>query len=173
MVSLYTRMHHVFITAHKRSLRRLCFYTCLSLCPWGWGVVSQHALQMVSQHALQQVSGGWYPGMPCRFPGQHQGGKLRGLPRGISRPTPGWVSRLRPRGVSPGPHLGGVSRPTTGGCQVHTQGRVCTLACTEADPLDGYCCGRYASYWNAFLLVCIFWLMFLIFLNTLPAKERT
>ena len=28
-------------------------------------------------------------------------------------------------------------------------------ACTEADPpgRDGYCCGRYASYWNAFLLM--------------------
>ena len=21
------------------------------------------------------------------------------------------------------------------------------------DPSDGYCCGRYASYWNAFLLI--------------------
>ena len=21
------------------------------------------------------------------------------------------------------------------------------------DPLDGYCCGRYASYWNTFLLI--------------------
>ena len=28
----------------------------------------------VSQHALQQVSGGWYPNMPCRFPGLHPGG---------------------------------------------------------------------------------------------------
>ena len=28
-------------------------------------------------------------------------------------------------------------------------------ACTEADPprRDGYCCGRYASYWNAFLFL--------------------
>ena len=26
------------ITAHKRSLRRLCFYTCLSFCPQGGGV---------------------------------------------------------------------------------------------------------------------------------------
>ena len=25
----------LFITARKRSLRRLCFYTCLSLCPQG------------------------------------------------------------------------------------------------------------------------------------------
>ena len=34
------------ITARKRSLRRLCFYTCLSFC-------------------LQR---GWYPSMPCRSP---------------------------------------------------------------------------------------------------------
>ena len=39
---------------------------------------------------------GWYPSMPCRFPGPHPRGKL-GLARGVSRPTP--------RG-SPGPHLG-------------------------------------------------------------------
>ena len=39
----------------------------------------------------------------------------------------------------------GVSRPTPG------EG-VCIPACTEADPLvDGYCSGRYAFYWNAFL----------------------
>ena len=61
-------------------------------------VVSQHTLQVVSQHALQQVYGGWwFPSMPCRCPGLHPGGKLRGLalgglqptPRGVSRPTPG------------------------------------------------------------------------------------
>ena len=65
--------------------------------------------------------------MPCRspgggFPGPHPGGKLRGLAgRGVSRPTPG--------------------------------GGVCIQACTEADPppVDGYCHGQYASYWNAFL----------------------
>ena len=28
-----------FITARKRSLRSLCFYTCLSFCPWGGGGV--------------------------------------------------------------------------------------------------------------------------------------
>ena len=30
--------------------------------------------------------------------------------------------------------------------------------CTEADPpgRDGYCCGRYASYWNAFLFLLLF-----------------
>ena len=32
--------HSVFkmlVTARKRSLRRLCFYRCLSFCPWGGG----------------------------------------------------------------------------------------------------------------------------------------
>ena len=45
-----------FITARKRSLRRLCFYTCLSV--HRGEVLSQNTLQVVSQHALQQVSGG-------------------------------------------------------------------------------------------------------------------
>ena len=94
-----------FFTARKRSLRRLCFYTCLTCLSfrpqgrrgggiqaciaggipaylaaglWG-GVVSQHALQVVSQHALQQVSKGGTPSMPCRFPGLHPRGKLRGI----------------------------------------------------------------------------------------------
>ena len=60
--------------------------------------------------------------------------------RGVSRPTPG-------EGKFPGPYLGGVSRPTP------REGGWCIPACTEANPslTDGYCCGRYASYWNAFL----------------------
>ena len=48
--------------------------------------------------------GCWYPSMPCRSlggsPGPHPGGKLRGLARGVSRPTPSGVSRPRPGGVS-------------------------------------------------------------------------
>ena len=43
---------------------------------------------------------------------------------------------------------------------------VCITACTEADtprqnppPADGYCCGRYASYWNAFLLIQVFFII--------------
>ena len=102
--------------------------------------------------------GRWYPSMPCRFPGPHPRGKFRGLAGGVSRSTSkgevqgsGWgglqvhtwgrVSRPTPGG-SPGPHPGGL--------QAHTQGG-CIPACTEADPPNGYCCGRYASYWNAFL----------------------
>ena len=92
---------------------------CQSFCSGGDVMVSQHALQMISQHALQvvsvhalQVSGvRVYPSMPCRFPGPHPRGKLRGLAgRGVPRPTLGEGS--------PGPHLVGV----------------CIPACTEADP---------------------------------------
>ena len=43
------------ITARKRSLRRLCFYTCLSFCP-----------------------GVWYPSMHCRSRGPHPGGEVEG-----------------------------------------------------------------------------------------------
>ena len=66
----------------------------------------------------------------CRGPG--------GLPRGVSRPR-GCVQA----------QAWGVSRPRPSG--------VCIPACTDANtpppPADGYCCGRYASYWNALLLL--------------------
>ena len=32
-------------------------------------------------------------------------------------------------------------------------GGVCSGGCLVETPRDGYCCGRYASYWNAFLFV--------------------
>ena len=80
---------------------------CQSFCSQE-GVVSQHALQ---------VSGGCYSRMPCRSPGPHPGGslrgletpapkgKLRGLARGVSRPTPGrGVSRPTPGRVYPSMH---------------------------------------------------------------------
>ena len=71
---------------------------------------------------------------------------------GVCRPTPGggWGVWLGSPGSHPGGRLwglaGGISRP---------RGGVCIPACTEADtplfPADGYCCWRYASYWNTFL----------------------
>ena len=52
---------------------------------------------------------------------------------------------------------------------------------TQADPppppADGYCSGRYASYWNAFLFVAIFKLSACIisywFTSLLPAHWQT
>ena len=89
----------------------------------GWGLVSQHALQVVSQHALQVSGGGWYPSMPCRSPDPHPRRKLRGLAWGgllahtqggswgfwpgvVSRPTPRGGLQAHTQGGSPGPHLG-------------------------------------------------------------------
>ena len=89
----------------------------------------------------------WYQSMPCRSPGPHPRGKLRGLAWGVSRPTSrgSW-------GVWPG-----VSRPTLGGgLQAHTRGRVYQHALIQTPSADGYCCGQYASYWNAFLSDIIF-----------------
>ena len=70
--------------------------------------------------------------MPCRFPGLHLGGMLRGI----------WS------GGSPGPHPGGLLAP--GGVCFQGQG---LLRGEWRPPRDGYYCGWYASYWNAFLLV--------------------
>ena len=98
----------------------------------GGGVVSQHALQDYRWYPSMPCSrfpGGWYPSVPCRFPAPLPRGKLRGLARGVSRPHQGrGGTRPTPReGVYPSMHWG---RPS----------------------LDSHCCGRYASYWNAFLL---------------------
>ena len=102
--------------------------------------------------------------MPCRFPGPHPGGKLGRSGRGLSRPTPKGavegdlargVSRPTPKGEVEGDLARGVSRPTSGGLQAHTQGGGSIPACTETDHPDGYYCGQYVSYWNAFLLCVI------------------
>ena len=115
----------------------------MSVCPQV-GVVSQHALQVVSQHALQ-VSRGVCVSQHALQVSRLARGSLRGLARGVSRPTPRGVSRPTPRGVSrptpggsPGPHPGGG-----GGVSQH--------ALRQTPLADGYCCGRYASYWNTFL----------------------
>ena len=133
------------ITARKRSLRRLCFYTCLSVHRGGGWYPSMPCRSpggCVSQHALQ-VSRGVYPSMPCRFRGPHPRGNLRGLARGVSRSTPRegllqahtWEVSRRTPGGSPGPHLGGSPGPHPGGSPGPHGG--CIPACTEADPPSG------------------------------------
>ena len=67
----------------------------------------------------------------------------RDLPRGVSKPMP------RGRGSARGDvqaQSQGVSRTRPGGVSQHA---------LRQTPLtvDGYCCGRYASCWNAFLFV--------------------
>ena len=110
----------------------------------------------------------WYPSMPCsRSPegGLLLGGEVPGLgglllggvsaPRGVCshgglpRPTP----KGEVEGSGPGPHprrkLRGIrSRPTPKGEIEGNQ--------IQTTPPDNHCCGRYASYWNAFLLLILF-----------------
>ena len=108
-------------------LQRLCFYTCLSFCPWGGGVLSQHALQMISEPALQQ--GGSAPwGVPGPGGGVCSRGGVPGL-RGCLL----W-------GVCSGGACSRGSAPCGGG-----------RVWRPPPKADGYCCRRYASYWNAFL----------------------
>ena len=85
------------------------------------GVVSQHALQ-VSRPTPQ--------------------GEVGGLARGgLQAHTRGGPTT----GGSPGPHLGEWSPgPHLGGVSQHALRQT-------PHPHDGYCCRRYASYWNAFL----------------------
>ena len=113
-------------------LRRLYFYTCLSFCSQGEG--------MVSQHALQQVSG-WYPSMPCRFPGPSAKGEVEGdLPGSCLLPgvVPAPRGCLLPRRCL----LQGVPAP---------RGRLLKGGVETPPPAEYYCCRWFASYWNAFL----------------------
>ena len=52
-------------------------------------------------------------------------------------------------GGVPAPGGGGVPAPGGGGCLL-LGGAYSGGELVETPP-DGYCCGRYASYWNAFL----------------------
>ena len=142
---------------------------CVKNSVHGGKGVSNNALQVVSQHALQQVSGGGIPACLSGFqahtqggslggsgwgsPGPHPGGKLRGI---WSRPTPkGEVEGDLARGVSA---LGGAC--STGcllweGLSAPGWG-VSAPGGLWRPPHDGYCCGQYISYWNAFLFIMYF-----------------
>ena len=120
-VTIQITKTYIYSPRRKRSLRRFCFYTCLYVHE-GW-YSNMHCRWYPSMPCSRSLGGG-YPSMPCRFPGSHPRGKLRGLAWRVSRPTP----------------RGGVSRPTPS-----------EHALRQTPPLDGYCCGRYISNWNAFL----------------------
>ena len=163
-------------------LRRLCFYTYLSLCRQGGCLVLEGGL--LPGRCL--VGGCLVRGVVVSAP---WGGSARGGPgprRICSRGAPAW-GRSAPAGrgvavVDPGFSRGGDANSPGGrqhtilpnfpkncmklkefGLQGANVPRApaldlplgCIPTCTEADPSpgrDGYCCGRYASYWNAFFL---------------------
>ena len=104
VVEEHARRGWLFVTACKRSLRRLCFYTCLPVILFTGGLYpSMHykwypnmpcRSGVVSQHTLQVGGGGipaclagrgwWYPSMPCRSSGPHLGGSCGVWPGGVS-----------------------------------------------------------------------------------------
>ena len=94
------------------------------VCPRGGGYISMPCR--------------WYPSMPCsRSPG--------GV---LSQHALQVVSQHALHQVS----KGGVPAPsgvTSSGRSA--PGGVCSPGRTPPIEADGYCCGRYASYWNAFL----------------------
>ena len=120
------------------------------------GYPSMHCRWYPSMPCSRSRGGGSYPSMPCRFPGLQPRGKFRRI---WSRSTAkgeveGDLVQIHSQGGSwgrsgPGPHSRGKLGDLAGGWGVPASGGACSGEC--ADPRDGYCCGRYASYWNAFL----------------------
>ena len=93
-----------------------------------------------------------------------QGGSPGPYPGG----SPGHTQR-----ESPGPHRGGGSRdPHWGGLQAHTLGVCVSQYALRQPPPDGYCCGQYASYRNAFLFVSSFFHCEIAVLDRLPPRMR-
>ena len=108
------------------------------------------------QACLAAGLGGWYPSMRCRFPGPQPTGKFRAI---WSRPTAkgeveGDLFQVHTQGGSwGGSGWGGVCSWGWGWCLVQGVPAPggCLLRGLWRAPRDGYYCGRYASYWNAFL----------------------
>ena len=82
------------------------------------------------------------PGVPA--PG---GVPARGMPAPWGVPAPGGVPA--PRGACSGGCLVPEGVSALGGCLL--LGGVCSRGVCLMETPHGYCCGRYASYWNAFL----------------------
>ena len=134
-------------------LRRLCFYTCLSV----------HRQEYLGRYPPGPGTPPWdqvhppRPGTPPRTQYTHR----PGAPPGPGTPP----DQVHPPGTRYTPQLGPVTplQPGTPRTRyTHTLGtgtpprtRYTPLEpdTPPQDPGDGYCCGRYVSYWNAFLLI--------------------
>ena len=158
-----------FITARKRSLRRLCFYRCLSVhrggmcgCSWGACVVAPGG-------GMRGCSGGcvWLlPGGCAWLLGGRAwlllGGHAWLLPGGHAWLLPGgcaWLLRgacmVAPRGGMRGCSLGGMRGCSGGGM------RGCSWWLHVFFDEIRSMSGRYASYWNAFVFETMFILPFM------------
>ena len=139
----FISQRYVSVFAHllpsATMLRRLCFYTCLSFCPEGGGVY---------------LSVCWDTTPPqSRPPGSRPPGAA---PAGSRQPP--WKQTPPGSRHPPGADTPPGSRHPLGSRHPWEQ----TVPREQTPPppdqahppqADGYCCGRYASYWNAFLFV--------------------
>ena len=116
----------LLVTARNEVGARLCFYTCLWCCS----------------------PGGWYPCMHCRWYHQHA---LQQVLEGVVSRHALQVSRPTPRGKAEGSGLGGLQAHTQGVSRSTPRRGVYPNMHWGRPPPNGYCCGQYASYWNAFL----------------------
>ena len=92
-----------------------------------------------------------FTGGGCLGPGP--GGSLGGSGWGVLGPDPKGEVGGSAGGWCQGPHIRGCRGPLWGATQAQAWG--CIPACTDTNtptppPADGYCCRRYAFYWNAF-----------------------
>ena len=122
-------LHYYFYCPQIKFAKVMFIHVCLSTGGWHPSMPCRWYPSMPA--GLQGV----YPSMLCRYPDPHPGGSLRGLAGGVFRPTPRGEVQGSGQEGSPGPHRGGGSQH----------------ALRQTPTPDGYCCGWYASYWNAFL----------------------
>ena len=111
---------------------------CLVVFLLGFSSTIRRALSCLRRlcfYRCLSVHGGVYPSMPCSLAGHMTSRGCLGFGLGGCGQAKAW-------GVCPGPGLGDVSQDA--------------LRQTHTPQADSYCCGRYASYWNAFLfLFCL------------------
>ena len=132
---------HLLLSTTK--LRRLCFYTCLSFCSQGGGLPQC----MLGYHPPDQARP-WTRHTPTRHTPQ-----TRYLPHRADTSPPPPRTRHHPSDKAPPrPGTPQSRHPPRPGPPPREQ----TPARSRHPPADGYCCGRYASYWNAFLFVIDF-----------------
>ena len=149
-----TTIYENIFTARKRSLRRLCFYRCLSFCPqggvhgcsWGACVVAPRGACVVAlggacMVALRGVHGCSWGAVHGCFQG---GGEACVVAWGACMVARGGHAWLLPGGCMVDP----------GGCVVAPRGG--SMRGIWRDMEIRSVSGRYASYWNAFLLKLYF-----------------
>ena len=100
--------------------------------------------------------------LPLVFHSVHGGGHAS-VYTGIPPPTPPYPREQPPPGPDT-PWIRHLPLPGTPPDQAPPQSRPIgpDIHIRHLPPADGYCCGRYASYWNAYLLQKFYWCILIV-----------